>query len=553
MEKFLQFNLQYYRQVLSRRTWFFFLPFFFVLCGATVASFILPEVYRSSTTILIERDQVINPLTKGLGVASEMEERLRTLRQGILSRPLIEKVIKKLGLDLSVQNPVEFEDLIKEIQKNLTVTVKGNDLFSVSYEGQNPVQVRDLVSTLTGLYIEENLNAKRSEAYAAFDFINEQLQIYKKKLEDSEKTLREFKEANLKDLRYKIPTVLKDGGTGEVQAGSPVGELLGAGAQNSHMAKLEQYQNALTEVEIALKEANLKMSLLKNQLEKEPPTTNNKTILANPVETKLKELESQLAGLRTQYTDQHPDVIQTKNEIEMLKKQLASSKPIVIKNPEGSSMVNPVYENLRKELTAVEIQIKSLEKRRDQLQSKIEEAELKVKSIPKLEQEFIRLTRDYNVNENIYQMLLRRLEEARISRELEVKDKGTTFTVIEPPVLPLRPVKPNKLWILLMGFLGGIGVGLGTVFLVEYKYQPFDDQKEIELYLGMPVLVEIPNIRTEEDIKRRKRSTRLIASLCGLYLLITGGILTWQALKENPSYFQVLVNKFQDIYTTTRR
>jgi hypothetical protein len=81
--------------------------------------------------------------------------------------------------------------------------------------------------------------------------------LYKEKLEDSERTLREFKEANLKDLRYKIPTVLKDSGTGEVQAGSPVGELLGAGAQNSHMAKLEQYQNALTKVEIALKEANL--------------------------------------------------------------------------------------------------------------------------------------------------------------------------------------------------------------------------------------------------------------------------------------------------------
>lgn len=140
-----------------------------------VASFVLPKVYWSSTTIFLERDQVINPLTKGLRVASKMEERLRTLRQGILSRPLIEKVIKKLDLDLNVRTPVEFEDLIKEIQKNLTVTVKGNDLFSVSYEGHDPAQVRDLISTLTSLYIEENLNAKRSEAYLAFDFINEQL------------------------------------------------------------------------------------------------------------------------------------------------------------------------------------------------------------------------------------------------------------------------------------------------------------------------------------------------------------------------------------------
>lgn len=218
--------------------------------------------------------------------------------------------------------------------------------------------------------------------------------MYKEKLEDSERTLREFKEANLKDLRYKIPTVLKDSGTGEVQAGSPVGELLGAGAQNSHMAKLEQYQNALTKVEIALKEANLKMSLLKNQLEKEPPTIGSKTIIANPIETRLRELEAQLTSMRTQYTEQHPHVVQTKNEIETLKKQLAGSKPIVVKNPESSSTANPVYENLRKELTAVEIQIKLLEKRRDQLQSKIEEADLKVKSIPKLEQEFILLTID---------------------------------------------------------------------------------------------------------------------------------------------------------------
>jgi|GEM_PF-242944 len=551
-----QFNLQYYLStfgsILSRRRWFFFIPFFLVLCGATAVSFMLPKIYESSITILIERDQVINPLTKGLGVASEMEERLRTLRQGILSRLLIEKVVKKLNLDADAQTPREFEDLIKGIRNNLTVTIKGKDLFSVSYQGTDPVKVKEMVNTLTGMYIEENLSVKRSEAYAAFDFINDQLQLYKRKLEESEKTLREFKEANLKDLNYKVPVVQQEAEPADVQGGgSSVGVVVGQGSQNTNMAKLEQYQNSLTDLEIALKEAYLKMALLKNQLAGEKPmiVTSTTQTVANPLAVRLGQLQDQLSNLLTRYTDQHPDVIRLKYEIEDVKKQLATSRPVVKTNAESSETAtpNPIYENLRQQINNVQIEINSLEKRRDQFQKKVEEYSLKVKTIPKLEQELIRLTRDYNVNENIYQMLLRRLEEARISRELEVKEKGATFKVIDPAVLPLTPVKPHKWVIILMGLLGGLGLGLGTVVLVEYSYRPFHDHKEVEAYLDVPILATIPKILTEEDIRRKKRSNRLMVSLCGLYLLTLGGVLIWQVLQTNPSYFQTLVEKFQSL------
>jgi uncharacterized protein involved in exopolysaccharide biosynthesis len=560
MDKLEQFNLQYYLlyglSILSRRRWLFFWSFISILCLATVASFFIPKVYQTSTTILIERDSIINPLTRGLATTSEMQERLRTIRQGILSRPIIEKVIKKLDLDKEVQTPEEMDALIRKIQKQLDINIRGSDLFIISYSGSDPVQVKQLVETLTNMYIEENISAKRSDTYQAFDFINEQLQIYKKKLEESEKTLREFKEANLKDLQYRtsVTSVTQsEGGSKEVQvsSGPVVGGLLGGGAQNANLAKLEQYQNSLNEVEMSLKPLYTKLENLKKQLATEDPviiipSTSASPATSDPAQIRLKELENELASLLTKYKDQHPDVIRVRAEIEEVKKQVRKSdkSPTINWN---AAQFNPVYQNLSQEISKTEFEINTLERRRDDLQKKIEEYNVKVKTIPTIEQEYIRLTRDYKVNEDIYQMLLRRLEEARISKELEVKEKGTTFKIIEPAIVPLKPSSPSQLLVILMGLVGGLGVGLGAVALVEITYRPFNDQKEAESYLEVPVLATIPRILTDEDIRWRRRSYRIMAMVCSLYLLLTGTAIVWQTFHKNPSYREAIQKNYGNL------
>ncbi|HWP45696.1 MAG TPA: GNVR domain-containing protein [Candidatus Limnocylindrales bacterium] len=562
MDKLEQFNLQYYLQyglsILSRRRWLFFWSFLSVLCLATGVSFFIPEAYQTSMTILIERDSIINPLTRGLATTSEMQERLRTIRQGILSRPIIEKVIKKLDLDKEVHTPEELDALIKKIQKHLDINIRGSDLFTVSYTGSDPVMVKQLIDTLTTLYIEENISAKRSDTYQAFDFINEQLQIYKKKLEESEKTLREFKEANLKDLQYRtsVTSVTQsEGGSKEVQvnSGPVVGGLLGGGAQNANLAKLEQYQNSLNEVEMSLKPLYTKLETLKKQLAMEDPviitpSTSASPAISDPAQIRLKELENELATLLTKYKDQHPDVIRVRSEIEEVKKQVRNTRPD--KSPTinwSTAQFNPVYQNLSQEISKTELEINTLERRRDDLQKKIEEYNVKVKTIPTIEQEYIRLTRDYKVNEDIYQMLLRRLEEARISKELEVKEKGTTFKIIEPAVVPLKPSSPSQLLVILMGLIGGLGTGLGAIVLTEVTYRPFNDQKEAESYLGVPVLATIPRILTDEDIRWKKRSYRIMAMLCSLYILLTGTAIAWQTFYKNSSYREAIQKNYQNL------
>jgi len=550
-----QYYLVYGLSIFSRRRWLFFIPFFIGLCGATGISFLLPEVYVSSITVLIEGEQVINPLTKGLGVSSKMDERLRTLRQGILSRPLIEKVAKKLDLDTKAGTPEKFEDLVRRIQNKLTITIKGKDLFTVSYEDKDPVRVKDVVNTLTDMYIEENLSVKRSETYAAYDFINDQLQLYKKKLEESEKALREFKEANLKDLNYSQVVRVQGGSeSADTQAGTSVGGLLEAKSQNANVAKLEQYQSSLADVELALKEAYDKMATIKKQLEVEEPmlVTAMPGAAEEALDPRLGELQGQLAKLLTQYTEQHPDVIRLRSQIEELKKTWKPLPPGTKTEVLEKAASNPIYQNLRQELEKLQTETSSLEKRRSDLQKQVEVYTLKVKSIPRLEQEYTRLTRDYKVNEDIYQKLLSRLEEARISRDLEVKEKGSTFKVIEPAVLPLFPAKPNRLLIILIGLVGGLGAGLGAIVLMELHYRPFNDQREAEAYLRVPMLGAIPFITTEEDIKRRRRSNWLMASLCALYLFTTAGTMAWQTLKANPVYFQALIQKVQNLPVIAR-
>ena len=495
-----------YLNIIYHKKYLFLCIFILVSVIFTVYTYTIKEKFKSSATLLVEREKIINPLMRGLAISMTAAERLTTIRQLVLSRSRLLQVIKKLDLDLHVNTPLEMKKLLETMRNSIKISIIGKNLYTISYESENPKVVQDVTNTICNLFIEENLGASRSDAYDAFNFIEEQLNVYKEKLEKSENSLRLFKEKYL---------------------GQEAGE------RNINLQKLEYYKDSLSKAREGLQEARLQKSIIEKQLSREKPlilafstANNDPSSNSDALETQLAQLNSKLSFLLTKYTEKYPEIISLKEQIDKVKRKINeknSLKPNQ-KNRENSETktvteaLNPFYHQLREDLGEIKIKEKVLESRIKIYNENMELYEDKVKSIPKQEQELAQLKRGYDVNVQIYQTLLNKLEEARISRELDSEEKRATFQIIDAAELPLLPNKPNKPLLIILGLVIGLLSGFTVIYFLHYFDHSIINPDDARNYFGYPVLASIPNIITNEEIKKKRRSHIIFFSTAGVYI-----------------------------------
>lgn len=497
-DKTKHFDIKRYIAIIQRRKYIALTTGLLVLSLFTWGSFIMPKTYEASTTILIERDTVLEPLIRGVGVQVNIEDRLRNIRNEITSRNIIEKVIKKLGLDSDVKDAVQYEALIEKIRKKLEVTVRGGgpNLLNITYRDEDPKRVVDVVNTITNTYIEEQMFLRRTDTSDAYEFIHSQLLEYKKKLEESDKAIREFKEKNPKLVPQSETTLL---------------------------SRLEGLESQRMETDIRMNELIRKRDNLKKQLSGEKELTVAIVTREGSPQARLNYLNNQLMLLLTKYTENYPEVIKVKQEIEELKRQIAQAKESKIEGTGSeTATLNPIYQQLKEDLTRTEAEIESLRGRQSELIKQQQEIQRIFGRLPKEQEEWAKLQRDRNVYQQLYDQLLQRLENARVSKEIELTNKGETFRIVDPAIPPLSPVKPNRVKMILLGIFLGIGAGIGIVLLLDYFDHSLKDEETIEENLKIPVLATIPKIITEEEEAAMKRFDRKIYIATGAYLILIG-------------------------------
>ena len=499
-------NLREYLEILYKMRIHFLTVFFVISAIVTIASYFMQKAYISKTLILIERQNVLKDIVNQGSFNDEVRSRIQTFKEMIVSTSNLIDIIKKLDLDVNFKGLGSLEKLINKMRGNINVTVKGINLFEISYEDENPNISMSVTRALADNFIESSLRESRSETYSAFDFINNQLEQYKNNLEKSEVILRAFKEKHLDEL------------PGEV---------------NANLSKLSNYETALADAKLALNIAMLKRNKLMEQLEKEKPFVD----VFGDEETRLNFLQNQLKGLLFNYTDKYPEVVRIKKEIEKIKKHMDSkdnketSEQVL--NPE-TAMPNPSYQKLKEDLGAIEIEIMALQSRLKEFQQKAEEYLEKAQSVPQQEEELTRITRDYSVNEQIYQMLLKRLQEARITKELQADERNEKFRIVDPARVPTNPVKPNRARIILLGLLLGVAGGIGIIILREYFDHSIRDLNDAKEFFQIPIIGTIPTMLSENGIKREKK-INLIGGIVGIiYLLSIFALTIIEFLKYNP-------------------
>lgn len=495
------FDIKQYLMMLKKRRYLSLIVFLVVMSGFAWSGYFMPNQYEASSTVFVQRSSVIDPLMQGVGISGTLDDRLRTLKERLVSRNIIERVIRKLDLDVYAKTPERYETLIEDIRKSLGIMIKAPrgkevaDLFTISYVGENPRRARDIVNTLISEYIDENMGFRRSDAYGAFEFIQTQLNEYKAKLEESDKAIRQFREKN--------PRMI------------PQNETAVA-------ARVESFQAAKIESEIKLRELQRRKENLQKQLSGEKELTVAVVTKEGTPQSRLNHLNSQLVIMMSKYTEKHPEMIRIRGEIEELQKQIENPKgQSEIMSASETSAMNPIYQQLREDLAKTDAEIESLKARIHELSKQQASAQNILSSMPREQEEWVRLMRDRTVNQRIYDDLVQKLESARISKNLETTDKGDSFKIVDPAITPTIPVSPDKVMLIIMGLVFGAAAALGAAIGIESINPSFRDEESIMETLNLPVLGSIRHIEVfDADVAAVKKRDKKIFAAAGAYTTI---------------------------------
>ena len=471
---------------LIRRRWVIILPFFLAMMAGIVLAVKLPKIYKASTLILIQAQKVPEQYVKSI-VTTEPGERINTLSQQILSRTNLEKIIDEFNL---YQGPgfekLYVEDKIDNLRKNISVTVSNdqrreNDAFTISYQGKNPERVMRITNTLASFFIDENLRLRESQAIGTSDFLEDELQSMKKRLEEVEEQLKGYRETNMGELPEQL---------------------------DSNLRILERLQTHIGESQQSLSDARIRLASLQNEIKmlRDQPTSVTLGQGQPEEPTTLNQMYAQLESLLSRYTERHPDVIRLKTRIQEMEKQAPPASGGNNAEKSGNMgfsppTISPEYRAQRNEITQ---EIARLETDIADSTRQISIYQSRIENTPKREQELLSLRRDYENIKMTYSSLLSRKLESEIAVNMERKQKGEQFRVIDTAQLPQKPVKPDmkKLFIIVVG--AGLAIGGGIIFLLEYLDNSFKRPQEIESQLNLPVLCTVPQIISKKAILWRK-------------------------------------------------
>ena len=472
-----------------------------------VVVFTMPDRYQASARVFVDTQSILRPLMVGIAVQPNIEQQVSMLSRMLLSRPTIERLVRTVDLDLNAKTAAAKDAVVDSVTQSISIQSTGRDnLYTLAYQDKNPEVAQRVVQALLTIFVESSLGATRQDSASARRFLEDQIKSYEKKLTEAEARLKEFKLRNI-DLQS--------------QAGL---DFAGKSAEINSL--LSQAKLELSEAESARTAAKRQLDTLRAQgqvnrvIDEQTPE----------LDSRLNEQRSNLDKLLQRYTDQHPDVANTRRliaELETQKaKEIARLRRIAAENPSVSlALASPAVQELSRLYSEAEVKTASLRARVAEYESRSSLARSQLKIAPQLEAELAQLNRDYEINKKNYQDLVQRRESALMSGELENTSNVADFRVIDPPRANPKPVAPNRILLLSLALLIALSTGAGAAFLLSQIRPVFFDGASLRQATQMPLLGVIELIPTQDLRNLELRSfKRFLIALAGLLCVYIGGI-----------------------------
>ncbi len=487
-----QLGVQDYLRILQRK-WWLIVAMAIVGTGLGYAvAYALPKKFTSQTLVLIQQPTVPGDYVKPV-ISQDINQRLTTMQQQILSRSRLEPVIRQFGLYSKDIKTTPMEDLVDNLRKTILIAPIRSNIpgqasqvqgFSISVAFDDPHLAQQICSTITSMFMEENLKLRQELSEQTTDFLSKQLDDAKATLDGQDSKLAAFKRAHI--------------GTLPDEDHGNLGILGGLTTQ------LDAATQALARAE---QDKTFAESVLAQQLE---VWRTSSQVGQNPqsLQQQLSALELQLSSLESKYTEDHPDVIKAKNDIEALKKKMADAqdtdRPVDAEKPEKAALESPQIQTLRTQIYQLDQLIKEKAAQQEGLQQQIKMYQTRVESSPAVEQEYKELTRDYETALRFYNELLGKRDQSAMATDLERRQQGEQFQVLDPANLPDKPSFPNIPVFVAGGGVGGLSLGFGLIFLFEILDGSLRSREDVETMLHLPVLAMIPAIEVVPNKKPAK-------------------------------------------------
>jgi polysaccharide chain length determinant protein (PEP-CTERM system associated) len=484
----------------QRRKWLAALAFSAVIAVTIGMTLALPDLYRATASVLVERQQVSEAFFRP-SVTAELETRIQTIHQQVMSRARLTDVITRLDLYADLREDAPIDAIVQRMRRDIQLELKGVDqstgraatiAFTLSYRGRDPETVARVANTLVDSYVEENTKSREQQAERTATFLKDQLTEIKRGLDAQEQSATDFKlrhtselpqqlEANLAALE-RLSTQLRLNGEYQLRA----------------IERRERFEKQIAEAGSA-----------------ESPASSD--VSSSDLPSDLRQLKKELAELRTQFSDHYPEVIRVKGEIAALEQQLERSGT----NGHGSTPVDATS-RVRQALRDTDSELASLKEQEAFLRQMIASYEARVENAPRRQQELQELSRDYETTKEHYQTLLKRYEDAQLAASLEEGQNVEQFRVLDPAIPPIRPAAPDRGWLVMMGFIAAIAVAVGTIVAAERLDTTFHTLDDLRAFVSVPTLATIRPIITEDDKRRQHRRSALMAIGAVIVLALMG-------------------------------
>jgi protein tyrosine kinase modulator len=506
-------NWQDYLHIVLERRWWIVLPTFVIWVGACVVAWLIPASYRSETQILVQPQQVPEQFVAP-NITPDMQQRLQTMTQQILSRTRLQTIINTLQLYPDLRGREVSDDLLDRMRKDIKIDAMSNPehkgqltSFKISYSAPTPQLAQKVTSELSNLFIQENLRERKELAENTTAFLDSELKDARDKLDLLEKRIRDFKSSNL-------------------------GEL--PGQTQSNLQILVGLQASLQEANAALSRAEQQKMYLTSMLTQYPQSTTDDKSDPNDVPPamaqELANMQSELAALKAKYTESHPDVQRLKQKIAETEKMISASKSggKGTRKLPARTDVNPAVQ-LSSQLRATELEISSRKKEIEQLRRQIDSYQARLNQTPVREQQLADLSRDYDQSRADYEALLKKKNQSELATNLEKQQQGQQFRILDPPSLPDKPDSPNRFRFSVMGLAAGLCLGFGLVFGFEFLRPLIRSRSDLEAAVKAAVLVEVPVLLTPMEqhraTTRRWRDWVFITAMA--LVVVAGNAYTW--------------------------
>jgi protein tyrosine kinase modulator len=513
-------------EVVRRRFHLVLIPFLFVMAAGLSLAIFLPSLWTAKSTILVDRQKIPESFVKST-ITTDVEAQLLGLSQEIMSSGQLMKIIEAHNLYPDIRRTRSADEVVERMRRNIRIEVQNDDRdkrnprtvgFSVLYTTTTPKAAMTIANELAALYVNEDVRYREKHAVSASEFLDTQLKDVRDRLQNQERRVAEFKERNMGELPEQ---------------------------REANLRTLDRLQQQLQSAQETLRRANERRQLLTQTLaevDQSNSTASGPAGTPNPspgeaAAARLSVLKQELAQMQSRYNDRYPDVVALKDQIKALEAKLATDPPsAAVRETQAKATVarkdgkelraapqNSYVQNLLQQLDQATIEARTSTDEVKGLRDQIALYQRRIENTPRREQESAQITRDYESTRELFRSLLSKRGEAEMAADLEQRQQGEHFRIIDAAGLPDRPAGPNRFRLVLVAFVLALGISGIAVVIAEHTDTSYRSAEEVRTLEMVPVLSTIPKIVTERDRRRRLRLRRLGTAAVAVGLLAVIG------------------------------